>query len=109
MKNYINYRAEKATNKWLKTQGINPAHFVDQDVLVLQAQARAHNLLSEQLQYLNTEQIEGLEQFLYAVNHPKSHMSVNRDLCCVVLNLGKKVNRKAMKALSKRQGFTNQI
>ncbi|AWW50222.1 hypothetical protein POPA111323_09525 [Polynucleobacter paneuropaeus] len=100
MKNYTNYRAESATNKWLKTQGINPTRFVNQDVLVLQAQARANNLLGEQLQYLNTEQIKGLEQFIYAVNHPKTHVSVNRDLCCVVLNLGKKVNRKAMKARS---------
>jgi len=102
MKNYANYRAEEATNKWLKTQGINPARFVEQDVLVLQAQARAHNLLGEQRQHLNTEQIEGLEQFLYAVNHPKTHVSINRDLCCVVLNLGKKVNRKIMKARCKR-------
>jgi len=102
MKNYANYRAEKATNKWLKTQGINPACFLEQDVLVLQAQARAHNLLCEQRQYLNTEQIEGLEHFLHTVNHPKTHLSINRDLCCVVLNLGKKVNRKVMKARCKR-------
>lgn len=109
MKNYANYRAESATNGWLKTQGINPARFVEQDVLLLQAQARAHNLLGEQRQHLNTEQIEGLEKFLYAVNHPKTHVSVNRDLCCVVLNLGKKVNRKVMKARSKRLANGNQI
>ena len=102
MKKYSNYSAENATNKWLKTQGINPTRFVEQDVLVLQAQARAHNLLGPQRHYLNTEQIEGLEQFIYAVNHPKTHVSVNRDLCCVVLNLGKKINRKAMKARSNR-------
>ena len=101
MNNYTNYRAENATNKWLKTQGINPTRFVEQDVLVLQAQARAHNLLGEQRQHLNADQIEGLEQFIYAINHPKTHVSVNRDLCCVVLNLGKKVNRRVMKAHSK--------
>lgn len=88
-----NYKAEKATHHWLKLNGVSAKHFVNTDILLLQAQRAAHNLLKTHGYLLNTDQIRTLKAYSNAMAHQQTLASVTKTQAYRVLNIGTSTRR----------------
>ena len=97
--------ADIQTDKWLKSNGLNPNTFCDTSLNLLQAQKTAHNLLKHHSALLTVDETKLLKTFLFQLRQKCLIKKVLIANLYRVMNLGTKINRevfKQHKALNKR-------
>ena len=87
------FKAEQATDRWLRQNGISAKHFANTDVLLLQAQKTANYLLYKQSSFIDDSQRSTLQAFLNAMSHQRTQASVTTTQAYRVLNIGSKARR----------------
>ena len=90
--------------KWIKDTGLNACAFVKLPVQVQKAQQAAHSLLTYNINFLTTEQVQILRAFQRKVGNTKNHKSLKPSTAFPILNISNKINRllfKQNKQLSK--------
>ncbi len=93
------------TDKWLKSNGLNPNTFCDTPLNLVQAQKTAHNLLKHHSALLTADETKLLKTFLFQLRQKCLIKKVLIANLYRVMNLGTKINRevfKQLKALNKR-------
>jgi hypothetical protein len=93
------------TDKWLKSNGLNPNNFCDTPLNLVQAQKTAHNLLKHHSELLAADETKLLKTFLFQLRQKCLIKKVLIANLYRVMNLGTKINRqvfKQHKALKKR-------
>lgn len=93
------------TDKWLKSNGLNPSTFCDTPLNLVQAQKTAHNLLKHHGELLTADEKKLLKTFLFQLRQKCLIKKVLIANLYRVMNLGTKINRQVFKqhqALKKR-------
>jgi len=72
-------RDTAATNAWLEQQGISPPRLADTGTPLIQAQARARQLLSSHRALLTSDQQAYLRNFLRRMEHRHSRQRMRHD------------------------------
>lgn len=90
--------AEKQTIDWLKQNGLNDSYFASTDLLFVQAQQIAHNILKHNQQLLTAEQIKILKDYLNRIHNKANRKTLTANAAYKVMTIGKKINRKLFKA-----------
>ncbi len=93
------------TDKWLKSNGLNPNTFCDTPLNLVQAQKTAHNLLKHHSKLLTVDESKLLKTFLFQLRQKCLIKKVLIANLYRVMNLGTKINRQLFKqhqALKKR-------
>ena len=93
-----NYAAEKQTDNWLKQNGLNDSYFVTTDLLFVQAQQIAHNILKHNQQLLTAEQLKTLKDYLNLIQNKAKRKTLTAHTAYKVMTIGKQINRKLFKA-----------
>ena len=96
------YTAEKQTANWLKQNGMNESSFIAMDVLFVQAQQIAHNLIKHHAALLNETQITLLNGYLIKASNKAKRNALTSNQAYAVMNLGKRINRQIFKAYKSR-------
>jgi hypothetical protein len=91
------YRADRQTSKWLTANGINPKLFASADILLLQAQKEAHQLLRLHRSLLTDEQHSTLTNYLSAMNSRNLKGRIPLRRAYAVMNIGTRIKRKLFK------------
>ncbi len=91
------FKAEKATDRWLKQNGITAKHFATTDTLLLQAQRTAHNTLKKHSRLLDTDQVSTLKAYLKAMTHQRTQASITTTQAYRVLNIGSTIRRQVFR------------
>jgi hypothetical protein len=92
------YTAEKHTASWLKQNGLKAASFMVMDLVCVQAQQIAHNLLKYHLALLTAAEIALLNSYLLKANNKAKQKTLTHKQAYQVMNLGKRINRKVFVA-----------
>ena len=94
------------SDAWLRENGIAPSALLTQPLHVLQAQRIAHDLLQHHVNWLNAEQLQGLQAFCAraakAKGKKKPQSWVSKSACVQVMNLGSALNRRLFKEQRQR-------
>ena len=93
------------TDKWLKSNGLNPNTFCDTPLNLVQAQKTAYNLLKHHSELLSADENKLLRTFLFQLRQKFLIKKVLIANLYKVMNLGTKINRQVFKqhqALKKR-------
>jgi len=97
--------AEKQTIDWLKQNGLSDSYFASTDLLFVQAQQIAHNLLKHNQQLLTAEQTTTLKLYLNKIHNKAKRKTLTANAAYKVMTIGKQINRqlfKAYKAINSR-------
>jgi hypothetical protein len=92
------HTAEKQTIDWLKQNGLNDSYFATADLLFVQAQQIAHNILKHNQQLLTAEQLKTLKDYLNLIHNKAKRKTLTAHTAYKVMTIGKKINRKLFKA-----------
>ena len=94
------------SDAWLRENGIAPSALLTQPLHVLQAQRIAHDLLQHHVNWLNAEQLQGLQAFCAraakAKGKKKPQSWVSKSACVQIMNLGSELNRQLFKEQRQR-------
>ena len=94
------------SDAWLRENGIAPSALLTQPLYVLQAQRIAHDLLQHHVNWLNAEQLQGLQAFCAraakAKGKKKPQSWVSKSACVQIMNLGSELNRRLFKEQRQR-------
>ena len=94
------------SDAWLRENGIAPSALLTQPLYVLQAQRIAHDLLQHHVNWLNAEQLQGLQAFCAraakAKGKKKPQSWVSKSACVQIMNLGSALNRRLFKEQRQR-------
>ena len=99
------YKAEKYTANWLKQNGLEATSFMVMDLVCVQAQQIAHNLLKHHAALLNAAEIAMLNGYLLKANNKAKQKTLTDNQAYAVMTIGKRINRKvfvAYKAINSR-------
>ena len=88
-----NKRDTGLTDWWLRQNGINAQYVAHTDTKLLQAQQKAHTLLSEHIDLLTTDQIKALKNFQRKMNTGHIRKKLKPEAAYTVLNISTKVVR----------------
>jgi hypothetical protein len=89
---------EKQTIDWLKQNGLNDRYFATTDLLFVQAQQIAHNILKHNRQLLTAEQTTTLKEYLNKIHSKAKRKALTANAAYKVMTIGKQINRKLFKA-----------
>ncbi len=89
---------DKQTIDWLKQNGLNDSYFASAELLFVQAQQIAHNLLKHNQQLLTAEQTTSLKIYLNNIQHKTKRQKLTANAAFKVMTIGKQINRKLFKA-----------
>jgi hypothetical protein len=90
--------AEKQTINWLKQNGLNDSYFETTDLLFVQAQQIAHNILKHHQQLLKEAQIKTLKDYLNKIHNKAKRKTLTANTAYKVMTIGKQINRRLFKA-----------
>lgn len=90
--------AEKQIINWLKQNGLNDSYFASTDLLFVQAQQIAHNILKHNQKLLTAEQIKILKDYLNRIHNKANRKTLTANAAYKVMTVGKQINRKLFKA-----------
>ncbi len=90
--------AEKQTIDWLKQNGLNHSYFATTDLMFVQAQQIAHNILKHNQQLLTVEQLKTLKDYLNLIHNKAKRKTLTAHTAYKVMTIGKQINRKLFKA-----------
>lgn len=92
MNNYQNTQATNQTNKWFKSQGLNPKKCInpDLDSNFIRAKAATHNLLRLGSDFLTNEELKLLKIF-------RNKAQATQKQIFQILNLNKRIKRQLHK------------
>jgi hypothetical protein len=103
MQNYKDRQQTQQTDKWLREQGINPAHiYIGPDEL-FQAQRLATNTLKLHQSVLGQNQAHTLQNFLKAAAMPKTRKKITLAYCQKIMNIAKSAQREYTKFVRKQR------
>ena len=86
------------TNKWLKENGLSEKSFTAMDLLFVQAQQIAHNLLKHNAALLDNVQAKQLNDYLTKANNKAKQKTLTTKQAHAVMKIGKRINRQLFKA-----------
>jgi hypothetical protein len=101
MNNYNNIRDTATTDKWLRSNGVQPSQIYIGVAELFQAQKLATLSLRNHGPLMSQEQISALQNFLKAANSSK-RSKITQGQCFQVLNITKKVQRLYSKSTKRR-------
>lgn len=90
-------RETKATNDWLKENGLNADTFATTPVSLLQAQKAAHQALTEHRQHLTDSDVKKLEAFERKMQQAHIRKKLPKHAANPVFQICTKAKRKAHK------------
>ncbi len=92
MNNYQNTQATNQTNKWFKSQGLNPIKCINPDIEAnfIRAKAATHNLLRLGSDFLTNEELKLLRIF-------RNKAQATQKQIFQILNLNKRIKRQLHK------------
>lgn len=92
MNNYTNTKAINQTNKWFKSQGLNPKKCINPDLEAnfIRAKAATHNLLTLGADFLTNDELNLLRIF-------RNKAQATQKQIFQILNLNKRIKRQLHK------------
>lgn len=103
MQNYIDKQQTQQSDKWLRQQGVNPAHIYIGSTELFQAQKLATNTLKLNQSVLGQNQAHTLKNFLKAAALPKTRKKITLAQCQKVMNIAKSAQREYTKFVRKQR------
>ena len=97
MNKYKDFQNDALAADWLRDNGISVAMFSAADPKLLQAQQRAHILLTQTQHLLTTEQISTLKAFTKRMAIKRTRAKLTAKSAYPILNISTKVNRQLFK------------
>ena len=97
MENNYTCRFDKPANEWLLENGLCAKQLIKIELVLLQAQKIAHNLLKHNATLLEQDQAVTLNTFLRAMIHGNTRRRLNTRHAHKIMNIGTEVNRKLFK------------
>ncbi len=96
---YEHYRLQKNGDAdcWLKQNGITPDSLLTTDMVLLQAQRIAHNLLKHHAKLLDRNEVAALNNLLMKMSSSRQRKRLTKKDCYRGMNIGTAVNRKLFK------------
>jgi hypothetical protein len=85
-------------DKWLKDNGLNGKYFASVDLVLVQAQQIAHNLIKHNVDSLTDDEVKTIKSYLNKVKNKGTRVNLNPNSAYKVMNIGKRINRKLFKA-----------
>lgn len=86
-----------ATEKWIRSTGLNTETFNSINPKILQALQTAHALLTQHSTLLTTEQTKIIQNFIRKASNKKLSLKLKPESAYQVLNISSKINRQLFK------------
>ena len=87
----------KQADTWIKQQGLDAGTFGTINVLLLQAQQKAHSLLTLHRHLLTSKQLTTLKAYQRKIGNKRTSKNLKPESAYQVLNINTKINRQLFK------------